>query len=235
MATQAFNRRHKIAFDYSPATAGVPSDLNEHKLADGLGKDYWFQAYLDADSQNEVLTDDGRKLINAPLRSSLIVSSSAVANTSTIATFSKKCVLRAQHANVLGAAIVVTAYGRMTTKASTPGNVGIHITLGGTRIADVSSLNGLRANVTDGTWSLQAHAKVRTAGASGAVSPGAVFATLPAAEAARPFFCAAITPIDLTADHDVEVTIDWETADVSNSAYLDDLDVLVMLPGETAS
>jgi hypothetical protein len=241
MAIFTFVRRHLAIFGFSPTAPGEPDDLNGHMLEDGLGKDYWGQIYLDSEATNEALSNDGRAWTNCPLRYSLIASSAAIANTTTPSYFSKTITIPAPSANFLGINVAgtmvrVTAMGSMGTKASSPGglvNAGIYRPTGNLVFGEAGAVPAFAGGLGGAGWAIQSISTVRTTGASGTMSRGAlssfpgVVGTCQAA--------GTLTTIDMTAAIEIGVAWAWATADVANTATLTQLLVEIAYPGSTVS
>jgi hypothetical protein len=188
-----------------------------------------------APNANTQLSDDGRDLINVPLRQALITSTGALSNVSAVTGFGKNLLLLANEANVVGAQIEISAGGRISTRASAPGTAGFGINLGGAQIFVGSMVQGtLLPSAVNWGWSAVVRCTVRTTGSTGTVSPGYGVWYLPTTLGVISVPAASVT-IDLTVDRGIEAFWDWEIADPANAVIQDHFDYRVTLTGRTAT
>lgn len=238
MATQAFVRRHRIPFSGIVTPTVVQADFDEHKLADGLGRDFWMQAYLDSDSQNEVLTNDGKALVNAPLYMSLITSATPLTGTGTL-TFNKTLVLPtgclvSSPISPAGVVLRAIAGGQISTKASSPGGISLSLRASdGTFTVHMAAVyaSALLANQTDRRWSLAAAMTIRAASVISAPTNWIIPTDPTAAVVATTLN----TSFDTNATPTISMVVVWDTGDVANTIGLDTLTAEVLRPGGTVT
>jgi len=116
--------------------------------------------------------------------------------------------------------------GHMSTAAAVPGTFRVRIKIGSVTIADTGAQT-LPANVTNGQLFLVAFCTCRTNGASGTVfSQGRI--TIPASvltDANWPMVNTATSTIDTTASQTFDITVEYGTANASNTVTITNLHI----------
>jgi len=211
-----------------------PSHLNFHGFPSGLGCESWPLVYRDAVSRNYVFSNDAGKLINNPLRYSLIAPSAEIASFSTQQQFSKAFTLDAGVLNVMGAALVVEFGGVLSTHATTPGNWTIFSLLGAAQgLINVGPIT-LLASQSARRWSARGGCTVLTVGASGTVQPTPMAMVLPVATPVL-LGTSSASPFDLTAALLVRMFVNGTVAHADNKITMDWANIYVSYPGGTVA
>lgn len=164
------------------------------------------------------------------LKSALIASSSAIANTTTETAFSKTITLAAKQLNVAGAVLRIRAAGRYST-TGTPSLV-LRARIGGLTVAD--PVMATANNASNYQWSFEATLTIRAPGASGTAQRGANYGGAGGGGLSIGASSGTFT-LDTVSAQVIDVTAQWGTASSSNTIVLDVLEVDVFYAGATVS
>jgi hypothetical protein len=203
-----------------------PLNLNQHKFDDSLGLDRYFLAYLDSATRNWVFSNDGQKLVNAPLRCSLIGPSAEISNTAVFSVFNKQLNYLATQPMVRARRFGSTRMANIRARPP-PGLISFTAFFAG---SNQSTYSDLSAGQVDQGWFLWAEWMVRTTGASATLQVAGGFGgCYPGALGGFPLRALGSVQadtVDLTTNQGVGIGIQFSVADANNKitmldAYLD--------------
>jgi hypothetical protein len=181
--------------------------------------------------------DTDMALALRPYHASVIGDSATIANTTTRTKFNKSISIPSVNLGVAGAQIVVRGRLWTTTKTTAAGTIDVDVYVGAN--ARLGYINLPLIDNTPGELLFVAEGTVRATGASGTLLGGPSWAGLALQYGAYfrtgATFAASANALDTTAAQTVDVYVQFNTADVANTAYLQNLMVSVNYPNATVA